>query len=338
MKKGILYILITAVLFSSTEVAVKCTGGAFNSIQLNFLRFLVGGLILLPMARKKLAAKRYHLTKADYILFAIAGFACVVISMTLYILSVSYVPASVAAILYASNTFFAIVFAAVFIKESVPKPVAIALVVCLIGVVAIINPFQFKGSIIGMTIGILSAITFSLYSVFGKKYTKGKPTSGIVLACYSFILGGIELGILMAFTHIPALSAFLSMHGLQVFASIPYFTGIHMNTIAMLMAISVLITGVGFAMFFVSMDTSVIWASLIFFIKPVLSPIIAYVVLHEVPATNEIIGIIFIVIGSIIIFKTNMHQTGAQLTAQIEMELEAVIEPESAIEPESVPV
>lgn len=318
MKKGILYIFITAILFSSTEVAVKYTGGAFNSIQLNFLRFLVGGLILLPMARKKLMAAKYHLAASDYILFAIAGFACVVVSMTLYILSVSYVPASVAAILYASNTFFAIVFAAMFIKEAIPRPVALALVICLIGVIAIINPFHFKGSFIGMTIGILSAITFSLYSVFGKKYTKGKPTSGIVLTCYSFILGGIELGILMAFTHIPTLSAFLSAHGLQVFANIPYIAGIHMNTIVMLLIISVLITGIGFALFFISMDTSVIWASLIFFIKPVLSPIIAYVVLHEIPSTNEIVGILFIVIGSIIIFKTNMRH--AEISTKMEAE------------------
>ena len=42
MKRGYLYILITTLLFSSMEVALKLISGQFNPIQLNFSRFLVG--------------------------------------------------------------------------------------------------------------------------------------------------------------------------------------------------------------------------------------------------------------------------------------------------------
>lgn len=308
MKKGIFFILAAAVLFSSTEVSVKATGGAFNSIQLNFLRFLIGGLILLPMARKQLREQNYHLTKKDFGIFVLTGFTCVIIAMTLYILSVSFVSATVAAILFSCNTFFSIVFAGVFLKEKVPGPVVAALFICLLGVVVIINPFHFTGSLAGIIIGLGSAITFGFHGVLGKKLTGGKATSGNVLTCFSFIFGGVELGILMGFTHIPVIARALDTPAFKVFSRIPYFSGINPSNIFMLLLISVLITGIGFAFYFLAIDTtSVTLTSLVFFIKPVLSPIIAFIVLGDVAPAHVILGIVFIVIGSAIIFTTNMR-------------------------------
>lgn len=314
MKKGIFFILAAAVLFSSTEVAVKYTHGAFNSIQLNFLRFLIGGLILLPMARKQLKEQNYQLTKKDFGMFVLTGFTCVIISMTLYILSVNFLTAVVAAILFSCNTFFSIVFAGIFLKEKVPRPVIAALLVCLVGVIIIINPLHFSDNVlnqpVGIMIGLGSAITFGFHSVLGKKLTAGKATSGNVLTCFSFIFGGVELGILMGFTHIPAIAEALNSPAVAKFqfSRIPYFAGIHLSNIFMLLVISVLITGIGFACYFLAIvTTNVTLSSLVFFIKPVLSPIIAFLVLGNTTDKNVILGIVFIVIGSAIIFTTNMR-------------------------------
>lgn len=313
MKKGIFFILAAAVLFSSTEVAVKYTNGAFNSIQLNFLRFLIGGLILLPMARKQLKEQNYHLTKKDFGIFVLTGFTCVIISMTLYILSVNFLTAVVAAILFSCNTFFSIVFAGIFLKERVPRPIIAALLICLAGVIIIINPLHFRDNVlnqpVGIIIGLGSAITFGFHSVLGKKLTAGKATSGNVLTCFSFIFGGVELGILMGLTHIPAIADALSSPAFAKFqfSRIPYFAGIHLSNIFMLLVISVLITGIGFACYFLAIvTTNVTLSSLVFFIKPVLSPIIAFIVLGNTTDKNVIMGIVFIVIGSAVIFTTNM--------------------------------
>ena len=54
MKRGYLYIAVTTLLFSSMEVALKLISGQFNPIQLNFSRFLVGGLVLIPAATRVL--------------------------------------------------------------------------------------------------------------------------------------------------------------------------------------------------------------------------------------------------------------------------------------------
>ena len=49
-RKSILYIVLTAFCFGTMEVASKLGGASFDSIQLVFLRFVIGGLILLPFA------------------------------------------------------------------------------------------------------------------------------------------------------------------------------------------------------------------------------------------------------------------------------------------------
>ncbi|MEA1960544.1 MAG: EamA family transporter [Bacillota bacterium] len=52
MKKGYLYILLTTLLFSTMEISLKTISDQFNPVQLTFLRFLTGALILIPFAQK----------------------------------------------------------------------------------------------------------------------------------------------------------------------------------------------------------------------------------------------------------------------------------------------
>ena len=53
-KRGYLYILLAAVLYSTTEVALKALGGAFAPMQVTVERVLLGALALLPFAWKDL--------------------------------------------------------------------------------------------------------------------------------------------------------------------------------------------------------------------------------------------------------------------------------------------
>ncbi len=53
MKKVIACIVTTAFLFGTMEIALKIGGNTFDPLQLTGLRFLIGGLVLLPMAMKE---------------------------------------------------------------------------------------------------------------------------------------------------------------------------------------------------------------------------------------------------------------------------------------------
>ena len=54
MKKGAFYIAFATLVFSTMEIALKFVSGQFDPIQMTFSRFFVGGLVLLPVALKKI--------------------------------------------------------------------------------------------------------------------------------------------------------------------------------------------------------------------------------------------------------------------------------------------
>ena len=65
MKKVYFFVCLTAFLFGTMEVALKIAGGGLDAFQLTFLRFAMGGIMLLPFAVTDI--KKHHIvfTKKD---------------------------------------------------------------------------------------------------------------------------------------------------------------------------------------------------------------------------------------------------------------------------------
>lgn len=305
MKKGYLYIAIATILFSSMEIMLKTISQSFNPIQLTFERFFIGGLILLPFAIKSLKSKEESVNKEDIKQFLFLGFMCVVVSMIFYQLAVNYTKASVVAVIFSCNPVFVMIFAYMFLKEEIHSHNILSLILEIMGIIIIINPLSIKLSPIGVTLTLLAAITFALYGVLGKKSTS--KFGGEVVTCFSFILGSIEMLILILIGHIPSVSTLLTSFNLDNFANVPLFTGYNMSNILSVIYVYVFVTGLGYASYFKAMEeTSANTASLVFFFKPVLSPILAFIFIKEFIPMNMIIGILFIVIGSIFTIICNM--------------------------------
>lgn len=298
MKKGFIYIGITTFLFSTMEIALKTISDNFNPVQLNFSRFLVGGIILLPFALKALKSKNISLTSKDIKTFALLGLTCVVISMTFYQLAVMNTKASVVAVLFSCNPIFVMIFAYIVLKEKIHKNNIIALVLELIGIILIINPINTKLSITGITLTLLAAITFAIYGVLGKKSCA--KFGGIVVTCFSFILGGLEMLILSLLSHLNIISNALITVNLNQFADIPILSGYTTYSLPTVLYIFICVTGIGYALYFKAMEvTSANTTSLVFFFKPILSPILALILLKELIPINMILGIICILSGSL---------------------------------------
>jgi drug/metabolite transporter (DMT)-like permease len=77
MKKFYIYVFLTGMLFGSMEVALKIGGATFNPIQLTFIRFLIGGLFLLPFAISDLRKKQIKLSKSDCGYLFTLGLICI---------------------------------------------------------------------------------------------------------------------------------------------------------------------------------------------------------------------------------------------------------------------
>ena len=288
MKRGYLYILITTLLFSSMEVALKCIAGQLNPIQLNFSRFLVGGLVLVPLAVRELKKRRLSLDGRALGTFALLGLMGIAVSMSLYQLAVARVQASVVGVLFSSNPVFVTLFAFLLLREKISKNQILGLALDVVGIVLIIQPWHLKLDALGVTYILLGTLLFALYGVCGKRQCA--RFGGLVVSCFSFLLGAAEMMVLAA----------LTAAGLDTFANIPFLTGYTAANLPIVLYIYIGVTGIGFTCYFLSMEvTSAQTTSLVFFFKPALAPLLAFLILHEAIPGNMLAGIACILCGSL---------------------------------------
>ena len=288
MKRGYLYILITTLLFSSMEVALKCIAGQLNPIQLNFSRFLVGGLVLVPLAVRELKKRRLSLDGRALGTFALLGLMGIAVSMSLYQLAVARVQASVVGVLFSSNPVFVTLFAFLLLREKISKNQILGLALDVVGIMLIIQPWHLKLDALGVTYILLGTLLFALYGVCGKRQCA--RFGGLVVSCFSFLLGAAEMMALAA----------LTAAGLDTFANIPFLTGYTAANLPIVLYIYIGVTGIGFTCYFLSMEvTSAQTTSLVFFFKPALAPLLAFLILHEAIPGNMLAGIVCILCGSL---------------------------------------
>ena len=215
MKRGYLYIAVTTLLFSSMEVALKLISGQFNPIQLNFSRFVVGGLVLIPFAVRELKKRGLKLDGKALGSFALLGLMGIAVSMSLYQLSVTRIQASVVGVLFSSNPVFVTLFAFLLLHETISKNQIAGLVLDVAGIVLIIQPWHLRLDALGVVYVLLATLLFALYGVCGKRQCA--RFGGIVVTCFGFLFGAAEMIALAGLTHIPALSAGLTASGADAY-------------------------------------------------------------------------------------------------------------------------
>lgn len=297
-KKGYFYILITIILFTSYEVVLKFISGQLNSMQLTLCRFAVGFVILLPLALHTLKKRGERLDGKSLAHFALLGLLGIALSMPILHVAVNYAGSSVAAVLFSCNPVFVTFLAFFLLKEPIlPRHIA-ALVLEVAGTIAIINPFHTSVNLLGTGLALLSTILFSFYGVLGKR--KCARYGGAVVTCFSFFFGSLILLVLILLSHIPALAEALIGAGLADFANIPIFAGYTLENLPYVLFVSVGVAGIGFCCYFLAMEyqpASVV--SLVYFFKPALAPVLAWMVHGEVISRNMLLGIVLIVAGSL---------------------------------------
>ena len=242
---------------------------------------------------------------ADWRLFALTGLVCVIVSMSLYQLAITVDQASTVAVLFSCNPVFALLFSYLILRERMGRANLISVIISVIGLLIIVNPAHLTNGL-GLLLAIGSAVTFGLYSIISRYGSIKRGLNGLTMTCFTFFAGAFELLILAWITKIPAIAAGLKSLGLSQFSAIPILVNVNMNYFWLLFFIGVCVTGGGFAFYFLAMEqTDVSTASLVFFIKPGLAPILAALILHEQILWTTVVGIVVILIGSVVTFVGN---------------------------------
>ena len=118
MKKSILYVIITAVLFVTLEPVSKLIAGEVTPYAITFWRFIIGSLILLPLAVSKVKKEKIHIGLKDFAVMTALGILFVCISMTALQIGVQKSESpSLIAIVFSSNSIFTILLAVIILKE-----------------------------------------------------------------------------------------------------------------------------------------------------------------------------------------------------------------------------
>lgn len=275
-----LWIFLTACAFGTMEIALHIGGQEFSVLQLTFLRFFIGGLILLPFAIRNLLKRHYAMRLRDWGAIALLGFINVCISMTLFQMSVNHCNANLAAVLVSINPLFTMILAHFIVHEHFTMKKGIVLAICMFGMILVANPIHLaKGNEpIGILMGLGASVTFGLYTVLSHRVVK--RVGGMSVNSFSFLIGA-------------AFEAFL----LCILGE-PIFRGINADNIGVVLYTGIVVTGFGYLCFMRAIETAgASHASYAFFIKPIIAMILAALILNEPITWNIALGIAIIFCG-----------------------------------------
>lgn len=294
MKNPIVYIILSAILFTTLEPVSKLIAQDFTPAALTCFRFLMGGLVLLPFSLYRIKKENIRLKALDYVKLALLGIMLVCVTMVVLqqaiLLSTS--PATIA-IAFSSNSVFTILLAAVILKESITKYKVAALILCIAGTV-ISAEWSTEAGGWPVLMAVLAALAFSVYTVLCKKVMGS--ISGTISTCFAFLFGGAAL-----------LVAILAIGQ-------PIAGNINIKALPALLYLGVAITGIGFWSYFRAMMlSSAMTASVVFFIKPILTPFAVFFINGIVPDVHVFLALAFVVCGTWFAVKTPVSGTGIKL-------------------------
>ncbi len=290
-KKEVLYIILTALLFSTMEVALKVAGNDLDPFQLTFIRFFMGGLFLLPFALKEMKQRRVRLNKSDVTYLFVLGMICICISMLFFQLAIMQANANLIAILISSNPVFTMIFAHFIVEDRFTRRKALVLVISLAGVAIVANPFHLGqgNTLMGILFGVIASVTFGLYSAMGK--LRIEKIGDVAQTSLSFLFGSFVMLFIMLFMGKPILS------------------GIQPGHLPLILYLGIVVTGIGYYFYFEAIHMcGPSRASIVFFLKPVFAPVVALVFLREAITWNIILGIVFLLAGSILNMTKPRHK------------------------------
>ncbi|BBE29933.1 membrane protein [Tepiditoga spiralis] len=276
---GWAYLFITIFFFSTIEVATKPFLNIFNPFQITFLRFFIGGLFILLYLFLTKQIKNFQFSFKNLMLMCFIGSLNSLLSMSLLQFSIKFSNASTAAILISANPIFVLILASIILNEKITLKKIISLIVGIIGIIIILLSNNTGDSYLGLLFGLLSTFSFAFYTVMVKRYLSNIPSN--IFVAFSFLMSSIPFYIVLKILKIPVFE----------------FNG-NFQIYLMLFYISIFVTGIAYITFFKALtilDASL--GSFSFLLKPVISTILAYYFLNEVPNKLKLIGTIFVVLS-----------------------------------------
>lgn len=162
---GVVWYTLSLLVSNLNDVFTKHLGGDLHSMQITFLRFLMGTLVLLPFmlfnGRKSFATSRpgVHFIRGA-LLYA---------GIVLWVFGLSIVPITVATVINFTIPIFVLILAIPFLGERVGWQRWMATLVGFVGVMIVLHPSGEGFNPMSLVL-LFSALLFALLDITNKKY------------------------------------------------------------------------------------------------------------------------------------------------------------------------
>ena len=288
----LLFLVLPPLLWASNAIVGRLAAGAIPPITLNFLRWVVAILVLLPFVWRRLR-QDWPLARRAWVVLAATGFLSTTTYNALQYFALTTSSPINVALITASGPIFTLLMGWLFFQATISRAATLGAVVSLIGVTWVL----LRGELLNATrIDFVSGDLFMLLAIaLWSLYTwllRGRPAE---MSGYSVLTMQMAWGLLFA---VPMVLAEWFLGGYSAIAWSPkiysmiLFVALGPALLAYLCyQQAVLRTGSQLPMFFLNLT-------------PVFAALMAVVLLGEFPELYHVVGLVLIVAGIVLANST----------------------------------
>lgn len=290
---GVIFVLIAGVLWGTTGIYVRWfTKLGLSSLQITVFKMFIAAAVLvlwcLMFDREAL-----KINKKDVWVFFCSGLISMDFFTVCYFSTIQNADLSIAATLLYAAPIIVLILSVILFKEKFTAKKAIACVLAFLGCFLVSGLVGSGRGIPGKALltGILSAIGYALYSIFGEIAIR-KGYKSLTITTYTFMIAAIGSLVLLRPAQIADAAAKTTM---------PMF-------VLMLIAISINVSLLPYIFYTNGLSRiAPSKASIIASIEPVTATVVGALIFKEYPDLYGILGIIF-VLGAIILLNINIKR------------------------------
>jgi len=296
MKRGGYFLVLGAIiLFSTIEVVSKYlqsgagAAGQVGSSQVATVRFLFGAaFIFILLVGQRQGRFIAEACRKDGLPIALLGAIGVFLTFFLFHEGIESASASTAAVVFSMNPVFTVIIASLVLRERLGILGWLGVGLGLAGAFAAITGFQFSGLLsredfLGSILVLISAVTWSLYTVYGKRYTE--RYGSLTLSFLTMVAGSILLALL-----------------LTVQGGWGEMAGYNMRAWAWLLYLGVVTVGLGYILYFEGLRrVPASRGASLFYLKPVLALLFAHFTLGEPISYTLLLASVMVASGILLV-------------------------------------
>jgi len=287
---GIAYLTAAVLIWSTAEIVTRLVVDQIGPIQLAWVRFTVGALMLLallPGELRRRGVKIDRLIMRDAALLAIPG---IVLNAICYQYGLKYAGAAVFATVFGASPIAVYLLSRLILGEPLTRARGLGVLFGFLGILVLAaSKPSAHFSLLGLLLAIACVVSFSLFTVYLKRVGAGYTGVPFTAVCFTF--GALYL---MPLTLLDGDTNTLA-HARTLFIPVLY--------------LSIATTGLAYILYFKGLERiDATQASSIILLKPPVAAILAWAILGEAITTNLLFSMLLILGGLyLVIWASRRH-------------------------------